>query len=156
MKLRLLGPGRFTAFDFFFPDKSPRVILKDSEHPFSFKSRRWITQNFPATLPRRVYYLYCPAVNVLSLPRALFWDVFHKIYRLQHPNTAQHSTDQIYTEAGMQPALRMAVWECVRACAFVWVYQHSLLTLCSRCTNDSERFILIPNGKVSSFDKMAV
>lgn len=93
MKLRLLGPGQFTAFDFFFPDKSPRVILKDSEHPFSFKSRRWITQNFPATLPRRVYYLYCPAVNVLSLPRALFWGVFHKIYRLQHPNTAQHGSN---------------------------------------------------------------
>lgn len=101
---------------YFFPDKPPRVALKDSEHPL--KSRRWITQNFPATSPCWFCYLYCPPVNVFLLPCALFWGVFHKTYRLQHPKWAQHRSN--IQKLGCSLHFR---WLCVgvRACVSICV-----------------------------------
>lgn len=97
----------------FFLHESQGSVRKYAKHPFFFlsTSRRgsifwWISQNLSAILSSHICYLYCPSVNVLSLPCTQFWGIFHKTYRF--PIQTEHNTDQICTEAGIQPSLGMA------------------------------------------------
>lgn len=47
--------------------------------------------------------------------------------QIQHPKWAQHRSN-LYRSWDAACILDGCVWECMHACLFVWVYQHSLLT----------------------------
>lgn len=147
----------------FFLHESQGSVRKYAKHPFFFfffhkQEGRHLLVDKPELISHLIqsYLLFilpfCECV-ITALHTVLRH--FPQNLQISNPNRAQHRSD-LYRSWDSAFARDGCSWECVHACVFVWVYQHSFLIFCSCCKTDSERFILIPNCKVSSSYKMAV